>query len=65
MRHLLVLLLLLQSPWLVASAKDFAFPPALEELIEKYGKTEKPMLPEPEAIERLDDKKSIAPGTVP
>ena len=45
-----------------AVAKEYSFPPALEELIDKYQKTEEPKLPEPELIERLDDKVSIAPG---
>lgn len=70
MKHITLSLLFICVFGLNLDAKEWAFPPELEELIEKYGETAEPKLPEHEKINRLEDqslhnKVAVAPGTLP
>lgn len=47
---------------MAAESKDYEFPPKLEELIEKYGTTEKANLPEPDELLWRDDRVSMPPA---
>ncbi|MCH5245474.1 MAG: L,D-transpeptidase, partial [Muribaculaceae bacterium] len=64
MRHIITLFLLILGGLTTINSKEYSFPPELESLISDYKKTEAPALPEPEMIERLDDKISLAPGRI-
>lgn len=45
-----------------ANAEDYKFPPDLIELIEKYGGTEKPVLPNPRKVKEEADRFSYPPA---
>lgn len=67
MKHITLTLLLLSAQALSVNAKEWQFPPELEELITKYEKTAEPVLPEAERIRQIDQeslKYSAAPGTL-
>ncbi len=68
MRHIYLTLSIIFFLALNISAKDWQFPPELEDLIEKYEKTAEPALPEVDRIRQIDNeslKYSAAPGTLP
>lgn len=61
-RLLFILSITIVSTFNTISAKDWQFPPELDELIKIYGKTEEPKLPESDWLDKLEDNYSIAPG---
>lgn len=62
MKRFTLFLLIASAIASTATAKDWNFPPPLEEIIEKYSDTVRPDLPESEDLAELENQISVAPA---